>query len=73
MTEEQKQELLDLLDTNEVDYFNLPQYAMVPDWFLRYWELHNKVAVALGVEPYEYPVEAFHFSRINREKQKDQE
>ena len=60
MTDEQKQELLDLLENNEVDYWNLPQYAMVPDWFLRYWQLHNKLLVALGEEPYEYPEAAFH-------------
>lgn len=71
MTEEQKQELLELLDTNEVDYWNLPQYAMVPDWFLRYWQLHNKVAVALGIEPYDYPEAAFHYNRINRQEEKE--
>ena len=62
MNDEQKQELLELLETNEVDYWNLPQYAMVPDWFLRYWQLHNKVLEALGQEPYDYPEAAYHYS-----------
>ena len=68
MTEEQRKELLELLEDNEVDYFNLPQYGLVPDWFLRYWELHNKVLVALGQEPYDYPEAAYHYSVNKRNK-----
>ena len=68
MTEEQRKELLELLEDNEVDYYNLPQYGLVPDWFLRYWELHNKVLVALGQEPYEYPEAAYHHSVNKRNK-----
>ena len=60
MNEEQKLELLELLETNEVDYWNLPQYAMVPDWFLRYWQLHNMLLEALGQERYDYPEAAYH-------------
>ena len=66
MTEEQKKELLELLEDNEVDYFNLPQYGLIPDWFLRYWELHNKVLVALGQEPYEYPEAVYHYGMKKR-------
>ena len=68
MNDEQKQELLDLLEDNEYDYWNLPQYAMIPDWFLRYWQLHNKLLVALGEEPYEYPEAAFHHCVNKRNK-----
>ena len=33
--------ILDLLEQNEIDYFNLPHYGLVPDWCLRYWQLHE--------------------------------
>tara|TARA_R100001224_G_scaffold84668_1_gene53946 strand:- start:245 stop:445 length:201 start_codon:yes stop_codon:yes gene_type:complete len=33
--------ILDLLEQNEIDYFNLPHYGLVPDWRLRYWQLHE--------------------------------
>ena len=44
---------------NEEDYWNLPQYAMIPDWYLRYWELHNMVLEFFGEEPYEEPLTNF--------------
>ncbi len=33
--------ILDLLEENEIDYFTLPHYGLVPDWRLRYWQLHE--------------------------------
>ena len=44
---------------NEEDYWNLPMYAMIPDWYLRYWELHNLVLEHFGEEPYEEPLTNF--------------
>ena len=33
--------ILELLEQNEIDYFTLPHYGLVPDWRLRYWQLHE--------------------------------
>ena len=55
MTDKDKKELLEMMYQNEDDYWDLPQYAMIADWFVRYWELHNKLMPLLGDEPYEYP------------------
>jgi len=35
------EELIQLLINNEDDYFILPHYGMVPDWYKRYWQLQN--------------------------------
>lgn len=43
MTKPTKDELLDLLDKNEYDYYVLPMYGLISDWYERYWELHNKL------------------------------
>lgn len=58
-----KEEILRLLYQNEDDYWTLPQYAMIPDWFLRYWELHNLMLRHLGEQPYYYPTEQFYKGR----------
>ena len=58
MTDKRKQ-LLQACMQNEEDYWNLPQYAMIPDWFVRYWELHNLVLEHFGKEPYHEPMEYF--------------
>ena len=28
---------------NYSDYHTLPHYGLIPDWYLRYWELHNMI------------------------------
>jgi len=43
MTKPTKDELLDLLEENEYDYFVLPMNGLISDWYVRYWELHNKL------------------------------
>lgn len=63
MTEDQKKELLVLLEDVEYDYWNLPQYGLIADWFERYWDLHNKVLESLGEDPYHYPLQAREYTR----------
>ena len=43
MTKPTKDELLDLLEQNEYDYYSLPMHGLISDWYVRYWELHNKL------------------------------
>lgn len=43
MTKPTKEEIIDLLYNNYSDYYTLPHYGLVPDWYLRYWELHNMI------------------------------
>ena len=50
MTQPKKDELLDLLEKNVYDYHVLPHYGMIPDWYERYWELHNLVYSYLNNE-----------------------
>lgn len=57
------QAILDLCAQNEEDYWNLPQYAMIADWFVRYWELHNLVLEHFGEVPYTYPLQAFYSAK----------
>ena len=47
-TMSERKELLRACMQNEVDYWNLPQYGLIPDWFIRYWELHNMVLEHFG-------------------------
>ena len=35
--------ILELLEQNEYDYHLLPHYGLVPDWRLRYWQLHELI------------------------------
>lgn len=56
---DKRKELLQACMQNEEDYWNLPMYAMIPDWYLRYWELHNLVLEHFGEEPYEEPLTNF--------------
>ena len=53
-----KEEILEELENNEIDYWNLPQYGLIADWFERYWDLHNMVLEYFGEEPYDYPLAA---------------
>ena len=61
------QAILDLCAQNEEDYWNLPQYALIADWFVRYWELHNRVLVHFGEEPYDYPLQAYDTTKDTKE------
>ena len=56
---DKRKELLQACMQNEEDYWNLPQYGLIPDWFIRYWELHNLVLEHFGEEPYDEPMEFF--------------
>jgi len=49
------EELIKLLINNEDDYFMLPHYGMVPDWYKRYWQLHKAVAEYTGYTDYFIP------------------
>ena len=59
MTDKDKEELLKMMYKNEDDYWELPQWALMADWFERYWNLHNKLMPLLGDEPYEYPLQVY--------------
>ena len=52
-----KKRLLKECYTNEHDYWNLPHHGLVPDWYLRYWDLHNLVLEYCGEEPLLEPLE----------------
>ncbi len=56
MTDKDRKELLELLERTEDDYWSLPQYGFVCDWFSRYWTLHNRVCELLDIEPYNEPM-----------------
>ena len=59
---EKRQELRKIyeeLEKNETDYWNLPHYGLIADWFLRYWNLHNSVLEFMDQEPCEEP--AFYY------------
>ena len=71
MTDKDKKELLEMMYQNEDDYWDLPQYAMIADWFVRYWELHNKLMPLLGDEPYDYPLQAFKEGQKQRQENND--
>ena len=47
---------IDFLQQNEEDYWNLPNYGLIADWYLRYWYLHIEVMKYFGIEDqYEGP------------------
>ena len=51
VTKPTKQDLLDLLDKNVYDYYVLPHYGLISDWYERYWELHQLIENYLNEEP----------------------
>ena len=63
---QQLRELYEVLDQNEIDYWNLPQYALIADWFVRYWELHNMLLEFMDQETYSLPLEEFKASRESK-------
>ena len=68
MTEDQRDQLIEMLEQHEDDYWNLPQYGLIPDWFERYWKLHNMVCEVVDMDPYNYPMEAFDYHQSLRQK-----
>ena len=57
MNEQERKDLIKQLYENEDAYWIAPSQGFIADWFLLYWELHNKVLVALGEEAYDTPLE----------------
>ena len=49
-----KETLTKMLMQNEDDYHELPMYGLIPDWYLRYWELHVAVYKYLGIPEEDY-------------------
>jgi hypothetical protein len=47
-----KEELIEMIFQNEYDYHSLPHYGLIPDWYLRYWELHQLVMKHFSVDDY---------------------
>ena len=48
--------IIKMLQQNEEDYWNLPMYGLIADWYLRYWYLHIEVMKYFGIEDqYEGP------------------
>ena len=43
-----------MLHQNENDYWELPQYGLIADWYLRYWHLHIAMYQYLGIDKEEY-------------------
>ena len=54
-----KKKILELCMGNEEDYWQLPQYGLTADWFVRYWELHNAILEHFDETPYGFPMEEF--------------
>ena len=51
-----KEQILEQLRNNEDDYWCLPQYGLIADWYLRYWYLHIAVMQLLEIQDeYEGP------------------
>ena len=67
---DKRKELLRACFQNEVDYWNLPQYGLIADWFLRYWELHNLVLEHFDEEIYPDPIENYHYNQEVRHVQR---
>ena len=53
---ENREKILELCMENEEHYWNLPGYGLIPDYFIRYWELHNAVLEYFGEVPYDFPL-----------------
>ena len=66
MTDKDKEELLKVMYKNEDDYWELPHYGLISNWFVRYWELHNKLLTLLGEETYDYPMESYNEFQSNK-------
>ena len=49
-----KAKLIEMLIQNEDDYWCLPQYGLIADWYLRYWHLHIAMYQYLGIDKEEY-------------------
>ena len=49
------EELIKLLIKNEDDYFVLPHYGLISDWYQRYWQLHEAVAKHMEYNEYYIP------------------
>ena len=52
-------QILDTCYQNIDDYYTLPHYGLIADWYLRYWALHNMVcdhfdASGLKLEDYDW-------------------
>ena len=49
-----KETLIEMLQTNENDYWELPNYGLIADWYLRYWHLHIAIMQYLKIPEEEY-------------------
>ncbi len=47
-----KEQILELLRNNEDDYYVLPHYGLISDWYKRYWQLHNIVLEYFDQDPF---------------------
>jgi len=50
-----KQTILSEIYQSFMDYHYYPHMAMVPDWFLRYWDLAEMIYKAYGLEMTQKP------------------
>ena len=50
MTKPTKDDILDMLEQNEYDYYVLPMYGLISDWYVRYWELPNLIHTYINDE-----------------------
>ena len=53
--ESSKEKILNEIYDSYVAYHTLPHLAMVPDWFLRYWDLAEMIYEAYGLEMTQKP------------------
>jgi|TARA_R100000030_G_scaffold95571_1_gene83096 hypothetical protein len=49
-----KETLIAMLHQTEDDYHSLPHYGLIPDWYLRYWDLHIALYQYLGLDKEDY-------------------
>ena len=60
-----------------MDYHYYPHMALVPDWFLRYWDLAEMIYEAYGLEMTQKPTltkpEEFEALKANIDKDSDKE
>ena len=54
---EQLREMYETLLDNEDAYWSAPSQGFIADWFLLYWDLHNKCLEFMNQEPYDTPLE----------------
>ena len=50
MTRPNKEDLLELMADNVNAHYTLPHFALIPDWYRRYWELHMMLKLYLESE-----------------------